>query len=317
VKGYLSCVAAMTVLGASVAISRSILAYPVLTGQAVRYAVAAAILALLVRGPARRPGRSDLGRLILLAATGLVGFNLCLLAALRHADPAVVGVVVGCTPLVLALIGPLAAGTRPAFRLVIGAGFVVLGSALVEGTGRADPVGLLAAAGALVGEVLFSLVAASLLPRLGPVRVSAWTCALAVPMLGIAAVVAGERPRLPTATEAAAYGYLAVVLTVGAFVVWYGGLQRLGVARAGMFVGVLPVATLASTAALDTRLPALPQALGVLVVAAALTLTMLTERPGRYPDPELPRSPEADSAARTASAYPRAAARSAPSASTP
>jgi drug/metabolite transporter (DMT)-like permease len=349
VKGYLWCVAAMTVLGASVAISRLILAYPALTGQAVRYAVAAAILALLVRGPARRPGPGDLGRLVLLAATGLVGFNLCLLAALRHADPAVIGVVVGCTPLVLALVGPLVAGTRrrvrsgarravrpgtPSairpgaprridpgralpWRLVVGAGFVAVGSALVEGTGRADRIGLFAAAGALVGEVLFSLVAASLLPRLGPVRVSAWTCALAVPMLAVAAVVAGERPRPPTVAEAAAYGYLAIVLTVGAFVVWYGGLQRLGVARAGMFVGVLPVATLASTAVMDARLPAAPQVVGVLVVAAALRITMITDGSGSYDDADLPRSSGSDSAARTASAYPSTAARSAPSASTP
>jgi drug/metabolite transporter (DMT)-like permease len=156
----------MTVLGSSVAISRSIVAYPTLTGQALRYAVAATILALL----ARRAGRMDpmdLLRLVALSATGLVGFNVCLLAALRHAEAAVVGTVVGCSPLALAIVGPLSNRTRPAARLVLASAVVVAGAALVEGTGRADRTGLLAAAGTLAGEVLFSLLAAPLLPGSG------------------------------------------------------------------------------------------------------------------------------------------------------
>jgi drug/metabolite transporter (DMT)-like permease len=314
----------MTVLGSSVAISRSIVAYPTLTGQTLRYTVAATILALLVRrgGSVRR---RDLLRLGALSATGLVGFNVCLLTALRHAEAAVVGTIVGCAPLVLAIVGPLSHRARPAARLVLASAVVVVGAALVEGTGRADRTGLLAAAGTLAGEVLFSLLAAPLLPRLGPVRVSAWTCALAVPMLGVSALVVGERPRMPTVAEAVGFGYLALVLTVGAFLLWYAGLHRLGVARAGMFVGVLPVSTLAAAALLDGRLPRVAQVVGVLVVAAGLTLPMITSRPmitensGSYDDEKSPRSLGAAeaSAARTSSAYRKAASRSAPSASTP
>jgi drug/metabolite transporter (DMT)-like permease len=186
---------------------------------------------------------------------------------------------------------------------------------LVEGTGRADRVGLLAAVATLVGEVLFSLLAAPLLPRLGPVRVSAWTCALAVPMLVPLAVLAGERPRLPTVAEAAAFAYLSLVLTVGAFLAWYAGLHRLGVARAGLFIGILPVATLLAAAALDGRLPPPAQLGGVLVVAAALAASMITEGSRSHGYEKSPRS--WDSARRTASASASAAARNAPSASSP
>lgn len=317
-SGAALCTTAMTVLGSSVAISRSIVAYPTLTGQAIRYAVAAAILALLARRGAS-VHRMDWLRLAALSATGLVGFNVCLLAALRHAEAAVVGTIVGCSPLVLAIVGPLSHRTRPATRLVLASAVVVVGAALVEGTGRADRTGLLAAAGTLAGEVLFSLLAAPLLPRLGPVRVSAWTCALAVPMLGVSALVVGERPRVPTVAEVVGFGYLALVLTVGAFLLWYAGLHRLGVARAGMFVGVLPVSTLAAAALLDGRLPRLAQVLGVLIVAVGLVVAMITESSGSYDDAKFPRSSEspADSAARTSSAYRSTASRSAPSASTP
>jgi drug/metabolite transporter (DMT)-like permease len=304
----------MTVLGGSVAISRAVLSYPTLTGQTLRYAVAAAVLFLFIaRGP--WPNRRDLARLAVLAATGLVGFNLCLLTALRHADAAVVGTIVAISPLVLAIAGPLLSGARPAPRLIAASTVVVVGAALVEGTGRADLVGLLAAVGTLAGEVLFSLLAAGLLPRLGPARVSAWTCALAVPMLGLSAVMAREAPRMPTATEGWALAYLALVLTCGAFLLWYAGLQRLGVARAGLFVGVLPVATLVAAALLDRRLPGAGSAIGVLVVATALAFSMITENSPGQDTEEFPRS--CDSARRTSSAYSRTARRSAASASRP
>src|SRR5258708_6588112 len=82
--------------------------------------------------------------------------------------------------------------------------------------------GLAWATGALGGEVCFSLLAAPLLPALGPVRVSAWACALAVPQLALACALTGEwrRMRVPTAAESAALLYVAVVLTVLAFLCW-------------------------------------------------------------------------------------------------
>ena len=286
VKGALLCTTGMLILGASVSISRLILDYPPLTGQAGRYALAAAVLMLLVAlvrrrgGTAVRPSRRDLAVLVALAATGLVAFNLLLLGALRHADAPVVGTVVGAAPLGLALLGPMLTGGRPSARLATAAAVVVAGTAVVHGggsAGTATPAGLFAALGALAGEILFSLLAAAVLPRLGALRVSAYSCAMAVPMLLLAALAAGEpaRWRPPTAAEAAALGYLALALTVGAFLAWFTGLRRLGVERAGMFVGILPVATLAATAIQDLRPPDPTQAAGVLVVAAGLTLGLL------------------------------------------
>jgi len=295
--GALFCTAGMLVLGSSVSISRLILDYPTLTGQTLRYAVAAALLALLVRyvprlSGSRRPlarqrltGR-DRALLAALAATGLVAFNICVLAALRHADAATVGTIVGAAPLALALLGPLLRGTRPTGRLVLAAGIVVAGTATVHGTGTADAVGLAACAGALAGEVAFSLIAAALLDRLGAVRLSAYSCGLAVPMFALAALVAGEasRWRLPTAAETAALGYLAVMLTVVAFLAWFTGLRRLGVERAGMFIGVLPIATLVSAALLDREPPSAGQSLGVLIVAAGLAIGLTSRRQPMPPD---------------------------------
>jgi drug/metabolite transporter (DMT)-like permease len=213
-----------------------------------------------------------MGILTALAATGMAAFNACVMVGLRHADPAVVGTVIGAAPLGLALLGPMLRGVRPSARLVAAAAVVVGGTALVQGAGRADALGLLAAAGALAGEVAFSLLAAAVLPSLGAVRVAAWGSALAVPLLLAGGLAAGETLRRPAPTEIVALAYLAGFMTVAAFVVWFVGLQRLGVERAGMIVGVMPVATLATAAIMAGELPRPGQALGVLTVAAGLAL---------------------------------------------
>jgi len=299
--GTLLCAVAMTILGSSFAVSRLLLGYPTLTGQALRYAGAAVLLGLLAaRSP--RPGRPpeagrgprDLVRLGALAFTGLAGFNVCVLAALRHADPALLGTVLGGTPLLLAVLPAVLAGRRPSARLAASGAVVAAGVALVQGGGHATLAGLLWALGALAGEVCFSLLAAPMLPVLGPVRVSAWACALAVPQLVVAAAVTGEyrHLRAPTPTEAAALLYLTVVLTVGAFVCWYGGVRRLGVERAGVFAGLIPVASLAGAALLDRAVPNPVQLAGTAAVALALVAAL---RPAH--EPEARRS-----ASRTASA---------------
>ena len=288
------CVAACLIVGSSVAVSDGVTGYPVLGGQALRYGLAALLLAVPAlirqrRAPARLTGR-DVARLAGVAATGLAGFNLCLLQALRGADPAVVGVAVGCTPLLLALGGALSNRRRPAVRLMLAAGLVVAGAALVQGAGHATAEGLAWSVGALLGEVGFTLLAAPLLPRLGALRLSAAVCALAVPMLvvGGLAVDGGDWLRAPSTGEAVVLGYLATVVTAGAFLAWYAGLATLGVERAGILVGLMPIATVGTAAFIDRHLPDLAQLAGVLVVAVGLALGLGARSVRRQRGRELP-----------------------------
>jgi drug/metabolite transporter (DMT)-like permease len=275
---------AMTLLGASAGVSAHLTAYPVLGGQAIRYAVAAAILLALVAArcaalePRLRAG--ELVRLVALSATGLVGFNICVLEALRHADPATVGSIIGITPLVLALADPLLARRRPRAQLVTGASVVVAGAALIQGFGSADLTGLCYALGALAGEAAFSLLAVPLLPRLGPLRVSAYVSALAVPLLVLGGLVVDGAGmlRVPTRVEVAALLYLAVILTVIAFLLWYAALPVLGAERAGLFAGLVPVAAAASQVLLGLGGPTVGEVVGALLVGGGATVGLA---PGR------------------------------------
>jgi drug/metabolite transporter (DMT)-like permease len=122
--GPLCATAATSAIGLSVAVSKLLIHYPVLSAQAVRHASGATALlavARLCRQRLPRPTGRDLALLLALGAVGLVGFNILLLAALQRAEPAAVGVVVGCVPVLLALAGPLLAHRAPSAQVVAAA----------------------------------------------------------------------------------------------------------------------------------------------------------------------------------------------------
>jgi drug/metabolite transporter (DMT)-like permease len=108
-------------VGSSVAVLGLLTDYPALASQAVRYGLAAALLVAVAlagqRGLPKISGRDAL-QLAVLAATGLVAFDLLVLGALEEAEPAAFGVGVGCVPVGLALTGPLLARRAPVARVV-------------------------------------------------------------------------------------------------------------------------------------------------------------------------------------------------------
>jgi len=273
---------AMSVLGASTAVSAHLTRYPVLGGQALRYTLAAAVFAVIVRRsglPRLRPTARERLQLTLLSATGLVLFNVFVLAALRHTDAATLGSVVACSPLVLAIAGPLVTRSGHGHRLRRGpalgaAGLVVAGSAMVQGFGPGSAAGIVFAVLTLVCEALFSLLAVPLLPKFGELRVSAYVTVIAVPTLLVAGLATDGTAmlRMPTLTETAALLYLALPLTVGAFLLWYRALNGLGPQRAGLLIGTVPVAACAASAALGVGTPGIAQLAGVAVVVAGIVV---------------------------------------------
>jgi drug/metabolite transporter (DMT)-like permease len=273
---------AMVLMGSSVAVSSVLGHYPALGGQAVRYALSAAALGLLLRarGALPRPTPRGVVLLLALALTGLVGFNLFLLAALRYTDPAAVGVVVGCVPIALALAGPIAQRRRPGPRTLWAAAIVSVGAAVVQGAGSESLPGLLLSFGVLACEVAFSLLAIPLLPRLGPLALSTYVTALASAVLALAAAIvdgAGALPA-PTIAQAAVLGYLGLAATTCAFVAWYASIGLMGAARAGLLAGLAPISALLCSAALGMDSLSPLRALGVLIVGAGVTFGVSGKR---------------------------------------
>lgn len=281
--GVLLAAVATMLVGGSVAAASLLGDYPILGGQGVRYAVAALLLAGLLRlrqGRLPRPGPGDLTRLTLLALTGMALFNVLLILATSSTDPAAVGVVIGATPLVLAVAGPLLDGRRPTRQVIVAAVVVVAGAAAAQGgPGTVTTTGLLLALGALACESLFSLLAVPVLPRLGPVALSAYACGIAAVLLLATGVGTGGGDALavPTLAEAGALAYMAAGTAV-AFVCWYSSLQRLGVERAGLFAGLIPVSALVTTVAIGTGTAGPLRIAGTAVVTGGLVLGLSRSR---------------------------------------
>jgi drug/metabolite transporter (DMT)-like permease len=287
-RGSVGAASAMFVVGTLAAVSSVINHYPLYGGQAVRYAMAAVILLAVARAKGLGLVRLTLRETLLLlslAATGLVLFNVCVIQATRHASPTLVGTTVGTVPVVLALVAPLLARARPSGRVLAAAAAVVAGATIATGLGSGNLTGLLYTVGALACEACFSLLAIPLLPRLGPIRVSAYTQAAAIPLLLIVAVIAdgGGILRTPSAAEAAALLYLGTVVSAGAFFLWYDALPRLGADRAGLFAGMVPIGAIVTTFLLGLGAPTVTELGGAALVIAGLTVGLVPGRPRRRP----------------------------------
>ncbi|MCX4529645.1 MULTISPECIES: DMT family transporter [unclassified Streptomyces] len=282
-------IAGMALVGSSVTVSRSLVDAPLFATQAVRYAAAALILLALARAARVRlllPRGREWLWLAGIAATGLVLFNVAVVRGVAHAEPAVIAVAVASVPVLLGVIGPLLEGRRPRRRILLAAPVVVAGAVLVEGTGRTDAAGVAWAALALACEAGFTLLAVPVLRRHG-----AWGVSLHAVWLG-AVMLAGltllfERPADLVELgpdQWAAAGYLAVMVTAVAFLLWYRTVAAVGSGRAGLLTGVAPLAAAGAGVLTGGGVPGPAVWLGLAVVLAGLAAGL------REPAPSAPRT---------------------------
>ena len=256
----------MFLVGTLAGVAAVIAGYPVYGGQALRCAAAAMILLAVALARRLPPARLTPRDVLLLAALAAVG--MCFQRVPHRGDPGRQpdhdghGRRRGARrprdrrPRAHRIAG---GHRRPSARVVAAGGVIVAGAALTTGLGTGSLRGLLFASGALACEVGFSQLAMPLLSKLGPIRVSGYAAAAAVPM----ALAAGKRRRAPHAPcadhgEAAGLAYLAVVVSAGAFVLWYAALPRPGAGRAGPLAGIVPIGAIVTTVTSASATPPVP-----------------------------------------------------------
>lgn len=290
IKGSLCALLAMTMVGSSVAVLGMLRDFPIYAGQAFRFALAAVLLLIILRLRRRRESTGNIvtvrqwQRIGLLAAIGMVGFNLFVFAAEEDTDPALVGVIVGAAPIVIALITPLMARRAPSSRIVIAGVVVATGAALAQGLGASggSTKGILFSVAALASEVVFALVAAPILGDLGAWRVSTYACLLAVPLCLLGMLITGEYA-LPNGEQLLALLWLGVVVTACAYVLWFSAVGTIGPERAGLFTAVVPISAVSVTAILGTGDPTWGHATGAIVVFAGLLVGLTAGRDDAAP----------------------------------
>ncbi|UXY23553.1 DMT family transporter [Streptomyces cynarae] len=265
----------MTLVGSSVTVSRTLVDAPLFTTQAVRYAAATVILLLMARLTGARllwPRGREWLWLAGIAVTGLVLFNVAVVRGVGHAEPAVVAVAVACVPVVLGVVGPALERRRPSRQVLLAAPVVMAGAVLVEGTGRTDAVGVCWAAVALGCEAGFTLLAVPVLRRHSPWGVSVhamWLAGVLLAVLGLTS----EGPsavRELSGSQWAAVGYLALMVTAVAFVLWYSTVRAVGAGRAGLLTGIAPLSAAVVGAVSGSGAPGPSVWLGIAVLILGL-----------------------------------------------
>jgi len=246
----------MAIVGSSIVVGKVAVArLPVFLLSGLRFAVAAAILGvlvLLVERPLPRLARRDVAVLALQSFAGIFAFNVLLLEGLRFTSAAEGGIVTSTTPAVAAALAVVALGERWSRPRTLGvalavAGILALNTAGGLGARGPWPLGNLLVFGAVVGEAVFVVCSRVASQRLPPLVVATAISALGFAMFLPAALL--EMRAFPLSRLALAdwalVGYYGVVVTVVAFLLWARGVARVPASAASVFTGVLPVSALA------------------------------------------------------------------------
>ena len=224
-------------------------------------------LCLLLAFKEKRPARSDIGSLAVVAAGVVVGFPLLTALALRHVTSAHSIVFIGLLPLATAIFGVVRGGAppTPAFWAFSRHGSaLVAGFALTQGL-TASPVGDGLMLAAIIVCGLGYAEGAKLSRRLGGWQVISWALVLPLPVTIAATVLA--MPSTFAGIGAAAWiglAYVSLFSMLIGFVFWYRGLAQGGIAAVGQLQLLQPFFGLALAAVLLGE-----QVTGVMLAATA------------------------------------------------
>lgn len=208
---------------------------------------------LLVNFREKRPHRSQIVPLVIVALGVVVGFPLLTALALQHVTSAHSIVFLGLLPLTTAIFGVLRGGERPGAAFWI---FSVLGSLLVVGFAL-----LQHASASLAGDLLmFAAIivcglgyaeGAKLTRELGGWQVISWALIIALPFMLIGSFITQPGSFSNFSMSAwVALGYVSLFSMLIGFIFWYKGLAMGGIATVGQLQLLQPFIGLGLSAAL-------------------------------------------------------------------
>lgn len=185
------------------------------------------------------------GRVLVLSALGILGFNTLLYAGLAHSGAGEAGVLFGLVPLMIVGVAGLWGGSAAAVRVAFGAALALGGVAFIVLTPSSGTQER-----SLWGPAL--VLAAGLVWALYTVALKRLPLGIpAMPTLALTSVVGTGMmvPLLPWMDVpgalaqpglALSVGYLAVGASILAFCLWQRGVQAVGASRAGVFLHLIP-----------------------------------------------------------------------------
>lgn len=289
-QGYAYLALAMITVGSTVIASKVIaVGLPPFTATAMRFAIALPLLIALMRwnGSAwPRLAWREWAMLTIQAGAGSVGYTTLLISGLRFTSAADAGVIIGTLPVVAAAISVVVLGERPHRSLVISILLATAGVASISwqpGANNAHSLaGNLLIFGAVACEGMFILLNKRLKVDIPPLTLSTLMTGLGLVAAAVPALII-EQPwnATFTAESMGAVAYYAVIPTVGGFLLWYAGAERVSGAEASLFTALAPVSALLFAATLLGEQIRTGQLVGIAcVLTAVLAPAALRRRQG-------------------------------------
>lgn len=198
--------------------------------------------------------RRDWLRLALLGIIGHFVYQLCFMGGLARTTASNSSLLLGCSPVAVALASALAGQEKVARAQWVGAALSVVGIYLVVGTGArfggASLTGDFLTIGAVVFWAIYTVGSRALLDRLSPLVVTGLTMAIGTALYVPTAL--SELVRLD-AGRIHAWVWIAVVVSSilalnVAYLIWYTSVQRIGNVRTSVYSNVTPLVAMAVAA---------------------------------------------------------------------
>lgn len=269
-----------------------------------RWVVAALVLLPLAGRPlwrSRVAVRRHVGRILLLALTGVAFFQFAVYEGLRTTTAISGTLIIATMPVAIPVALWLIDGSRIGSRQAAGIALSFAGVAVIILKGDLRAIRDFAL---LPGDLWMLLAVAawsvySVVVRRRPPGLAPLPLLLAIVLAGLVlllpfwlADLVGSGGVAPTAANLAAILYVGIFASVIAFICWNEGVARLGAARAGLFIHLMPVfAAGLAMLFLGERLHPY-HGVGVALVAAGLILSSAARPPAAPPSsPSHPRRP--------------------------
>ncbi|MGO7210879.1 DMT family transporter [Rhizobium ruizarguesonis] len=277
VQGYVYLALAMLTVGSTVVASKLIASgLPPFSATALRFAIAFPVLLLLMWATgARLPRFSRHDRLILViqAGAGSVGYTTLLISGLSLTSAADAGVIIGTLPVVSAAISILLLRERPQRALLLAVALATAGVLSIAFT--PDAAGGSLAGNALifcavVCEGLFILLNKKLRTEIAPLALSTLMAGIGFIVAAIPAIFEAPFAHDMSASAVAAVVYYALVPTVGGFLLWYAGAERVSGTEAALFTALAPVSAVMLAFVILGEPVGLSQIAGIACVLAAV-----------------------------------------------
>ncbi|MGR9164595.1 DMT family transporter [Rhizobium leguminosarum] len=277
VHGFFYLALAMLTVGSTVIASKLIASgLPPFSATALRFAIAFPVFFLLMRATgAGLPKLCREDRLILLiqAGAGSVGYTTLLISGLSLTSAADAGVIIGTLPVVSAAISILLLRERPQRALLLAVALATAGVLSIAFTPDAAGGSLSGNALiflAVVCEGLFILLNKKLKTEIAPLAQSALMTGIGFIVAAIPAIFEAPFAHGFSTSAVAAVVYYALVPTVGGFLLWYAGAERVSGTEAALFTALAPVSAVLLAFIILGEPVGLHQIAGIACVLAAV-----------------------------------------------